>query len=369
MRLPQPRVAPEEGGSTDDLSIRRRDTNIITSMFGKASVERNNLDERFRPTILVGLIYFNSPIDVSKLRILVFERLLQFPRFCSYITIERSNIFFQELSPHDVNLEYHIFEENSKGWTDVNVHSFINEKYNEQKDSNVPLWRLHILNNLADGRHCLLTNIDHTIGDGFSIVQSFMSLLDTNDSNPTTTIQRNNSISNKISNLPDDNNPIKIKSDIFRNIYSLPIIISSTLFSFISPLLPGDSKNRLKLSNYKLPSKNKVFAFSEKIPLNSLKFIKNKFENGTINDVCMAVMTMALKKYLLEMDDSILKSYRRVISASFPINMRKPGADIRNTFGNQVALGSFRFDLNSTERKDIFWSVKDQIDRVKLSPQ
>ncbi len=53
----------------------------------------------------------------------------------------------------------------------ADIDRFLSEEYNKDKDPDRPLWIFYILNGLADGRGCMIANIDHCIGDGVSLIQ------------------------------------------------------------------------------------------------------------------------------------------------------------------------------------------------------
>ena len=270
---------------------------------------------------------------------------------------------FQEISPHDMNLDYHVREEESKGWSVLEVEAFMNQLYIGKKDLSAPLWQFHVMNNLRDGRHCILVDVDHAVGDGYSISASCMYLLDNFDK-----MSSMGNVSLSIKSKIRNKTVYKKTKAAAQSVVTLTSILPSVIRVVGSILMPGDSRNRFKNENHREPSSRKVYAYSSPIPLSVAKTLKGKFEGATINDILMAALNMALIKYFEEINDPILHSYRRVISASFPINMRTD-PDISKQFGNKVSVGTFYFDLWSRDRTDIFWSVKAQFDKLKRSIQ
>ena len=125
-----------------------------------------------RPSLILGLLYFKRPLSVTTCREILTDRLVvEFQRFRSKVIMEKNEIFFQELPLDSIDMHYHCHEVNSQGWTQKDLDMFLSTLYKENKPSCAPLWMFYVLNDLADGRSCLVANIDHCIGDGITMVQ------------------------------------------------------------------------------------------------------------------------------------------------------------------------------------------------------
>ncbi len=98
-----------------------------------------------------------------------------------------------------------------------------------------------------------------------------------------------------------------------------------------------------------------------------MKEVKNKFRGATVNDILTAVLNMMLRRYLIEVDDPVLRNPSALVRGNFPINMRKPDSEIQ--LGNNFSAGSFTYDLEYESRIDLVWRVKRQLDAIKASPK
>ena len=106
--------------------------------------------------------------------------------------------------------------------------------------------------------------------------------------------------------------------------------------------------------------------FTEKIEISRLKEIQKKVEGSTLNDVFMVLLTMVIRYYYEEN-----KEEPPLVRASFPVNLRKPGADNFDRSGsphNLFASGIVKFHLQYKDEVDLFRRLKKSIDRIKLSP-
>jgi hypothetical protein len=114
-------------------------------------------------------LLFKEKISVDAVRSLVTEKLLIYPRFRSKMTFSSSqpslfDIFFEEQSPSDVDLNYHVTMVEGSNWHLADIEEFISKIYMEDMVLDRPLWRMYIINDMADKRHMLLTSINHALG-------------------------------------------------------------------------------------------------------------------------------------------------------------------------------------------------------------
>lgn len=134
----------------------------LSSIFAKVTVDPNY--SAVRPTLIYGLLYFQENLDIHSVRKLMIERLIsRFPRFRSKVVMINNKIFFEELSMSEIDINYHIQEINATNWSQHNLDHFMSSLYRENKLTSKPMWIFYILNNLSDGRSCLMANIDHCI--------------------------------------------------------------------------------------------------------------------------------------------------------------------------------------------------------------
>jgi hypothetical protein len=124
------------------------------------------------PSLILGLLFFHEYIDPEEIRRTLHERFVkEFAKFRSIVLMENAKIYFQELPLADIDMNYHVQSVDSSGWKQQDVSNFLSECYMTHKSIERPLWTFHVLNNLENGRSCLIANIDHCLGDGIAMVE------------------------------------------------------------------------------------------------------------------------------------------------------------------------------------------------------
>lgn len=175
-RVAQGGASPTHPSPTPKKVVRQAST--ISSLFGQTTVDPS-FSERLRPTLIVANMTFKrgSSITAKKVRSMVRERLLVFPRFRSKVVFDSSQrilsaISFQEIPLSKIDLEYHVQEAGGgKGWGARELDAFISQIYSQDMDHEKPLWQFYVINQMADGSDMLMAVIDHAIGDGITMVE------------------------------------------------------------------------------------------------------------------------------------------------------------------------------------------------------
>merc|ERR1712032_1031953 len=101
--------------------------------------------------------------------------------------------------------------------------------------------------------------------------------------------------------------------------------VCGCLDGFFGDQLPGDPPNRLKVKDHRNPGLVKSVSQSDTIPLAKLKEVAMKYDNCTLNDVLMTVLTMTLQAYFEKCEPTTLTQKVRAI---FPISLRPAGFDV-----------------------------------------
>ncbi len=127
-------------------------------------------------------------------------------------------------------------------------------------DFDKPLWRFCIINNMADGRHMLLAVVDHAIGDGASMMNILMSMLDEADGRPIS----------KLDILPHRRERAAHPTLLCR----VAGIVEGTLRGIIAATFPPDPPNSLKLATLKLAITERRCATTSKISLDEVKAVR-----------------------------------------------------------------------------------------------
>eukprot|EP00291_Cryptomonas_curvata_P007428 CAMPEP_0172194746 /NCGR_PEP_ID=MMETSP1050-20130122/25778_1 /TAXON_ID=233186 /ORGANISM="Cryptomonas curvata, Strain CCAP979/52" /LENGTH=191 /DNA_ID=CAMNT_0012870641 /DNA_START=195 /DNA_END=766 /DNA_ORIENTATION=- len=138
---------------------------------------KTSWDGRVRPWLILGVMTFKDEINPDVLWNLLLERLHRFDRFRCRVSVQKNASFaFQQV--RELSRNYHLVLEPSKDWTHDDVNQYLSNLYQENKDLERPLWKVHVLNGLAGGLHGVVINVDHSLGDGASMVEVLLTLMD-----------------------------------------------------------------------------------------------------------------------------------------------------------------------------------------------
>ena len=164
------------------------------------------------------------------------------------------------------------------------------------------------------------------------------------------------------------------------------VFLRGVVWGVVGSVLPGDTPNPLKLVDPRVPGLQRTCSFGDKISLQQVKQIKNKFPGTTVNDILSAVLNMAVQRYYEEECPGFIAS-RPLVRALFPINMRRKAAQVGAragaraeagvdmgggsslALGNCFSSGVYQFLFNYKTRTELVWQVKRQVDLIKISPQ
>lgn len=306
--------------------------------------------------MIVAVLMFDQPMDMTRFRHIMKERLLGYKRFRSRVVHDMTGgAWWQEQA---VDLDDHLIH------IRLDADSCCNKKVLEQLVSELsatpldfsrPLWQIHLVDNCIgeDGkiRQAMIVRIHHCIADGIALVGVLLSMFDrspdlTNDTALPAPVKM------------DDANPwLELMQPVTKS--AITAINLSTTFWTKSMWMMADSKKlparltrmgdmagRFTLDAIKLmamsddsrtrlkgkPRGAKHVAWSEPLPLDEIKTI-GKALDASVNDVLMASVAGAIGSYLRGKGDKVPANSD--LRAMVPVNLRKAGNEhkLGNAFG------------------------------------
>lgn len=326
-------------------------TKGFSAIFSTGSANPNYIG-RYKPVTIIGVIVIASPVDRNKLIGVLKERVLpKYPRLRAVARRQAAEAMaFEEIAVEEMDWAYHVNVEPSSGanckpWSQELLNDFLSDLYGGAKDISKPLFRFHLIDNMADGSSVMILNVDHAVGDGISMIGLLMSLYDEGKV--------------VVPRAPCAKRPAK--PSVFQKLHGL---VHGVVMALAMPICPADPPSNLKLTDMWTVSTERAFSRAEKIPLERVKEVSKQLPGTTVNDVLAAVLNLAIIKYLEEIKDPILKSGKS-IRANFPVSLRKAGkAD-----GNEIATSLLTYKLKHPTRESAVWDIKHQVDVIKVSPQ
>ena len=131
--------------------------------------------------MITGVMIFHDRLDIKKLRRVLAERWLAYPRF-NQRAVDTANAAYWETVPN-LDMDWHVRLAALPGKADkLALEKWVSELASTGLDQSRPLWQFHLVDNydLGEGRigSVLLSRIHHCYADGMALVQVLLSLTD-----------------------------------------------------------------------------------------------------------------------------------------------------------------------------------------------
>ncbi|HSP81495.1 MAG TPA: WS/DGAT domain-containing protein, partial [Myxococcaceae bacterium] len=112
------------------------------------------------------------------------------------------------------------------------------------------------------------------------------------------------------------------------------------------------------------PGVRKRVAWSRPVPVDEVRAIGHG-TGSTVNDVALAVVTGALRRYVLARGQQQVEDLRAVV----PVNLRPLSEPLPRELGNRFGVVFLQLPLRVEEPLARLWELKRRMDRLKSSPE
>lgn len=344
------------------------------------------MDRPTNPMVINGVMLFDQPVDFDQLKRVLDERLAgKFTRFRQRVVEDPagSGKMFWETDPnYDIRAHVYHIALPAPGDT-ATLQQLVGALISEPLDHGRPLWRFFLIDNYGGGC-AVFTRLHHSISDGVSLTRVLLSLT---DSAPGVETELRQSEPRAVK--PQGSGllalPAKVTGDALalaanatgsvvksgQAVIAQPERAVSTLrdawllaatSGVILAKLLVMAKDRSSAYQGDLSLIKRV-AWTAPLPLEEVKAI-GKALGATINDVLVAVVAGALRRYLLARGDDVSRGN---IRAMVPVNLR--AADAELVLGNQFSLVYLGLPVSVEDPQARLAAVKRQMDILKHSPE
>ena len=323
-----------------------------------------------------GFIVFSEPMDFERLKLTLQHGLLRFDRFRQRVVRPAFGPPYWEDDP-DFDLNYHFQRATLPPPGDqAALQDLVSLLASRQLDLSRPLWQFHLVEEYRGGC-ALICRLHHCIGDGLALVYVLLSLTSTEPDMPwpirqpeaprgrrqqrplgrlfrpaRTAFKTSYQVSRALGRegWQTLNQPARL-ADLAREGASGAKSLARLL------LLWPDPRTAYK-GTLGVP---KRAAWSGPIPLQDVKAIR-KGLGGTVNDVLLAAMSGALRRYLEERGEPVDGlNFRAVV----PVNLRKPGTE--DELGNKFGLVFLALPIGIAEPLERLHELRRRMDALKDS--
>lgn len=345
--------------------------------------------------IINGVMLFDEVIDFEKFTSILQERLVgRFARFRQRIVESppgAGRLYWENDPYFDIRSHIRHIALPAPGDTKA-LQRLVGELMSAPLERNKPMWRFYLVENV-EGGCAVFGRIHHCIADGIALIQVLLSLTDETadgEAKGSSGHQAAIPVANdrdsegessfnplspvfKLANIATQTASQIAKAAISQGFQTwdnptrlIELAQAGGLLTAASAailtkllVLPTDRKSIFK---GKLGALKKV-VWSEPLDLDLVKRI-GKGMDATVNDVLVAAVSGALRRYLQAKGDPVQSGDMR---AMVPVNLRNPKEGMK--LGNQFALVYLNLPVSLIRPEERLIAVKRQMDVLKSSPE
>lgn len=345
------------------------------------------MDEPSNLMVITGFMEFERPVDFNRLCVTIESRLASFPRFQKKVVLPRSGIgvpSWEDDEHYDLRSHLQRVALPSPG-DKTELQEMMANLTVAPLDPNRPLWQVHLIENYGPG--CVLFfRIHHCITDGIAGIYVLLSTADTDPDAPwpkpgprrkpkgfslgsllpfesminsakktlSATQAIGRQVLKEIEKATADPSHLK---QLAKASSCVPTDFASVLSKYM--LMSSDPNTAFK---GKLGVRKRI-AWTEPIALDKIKTVGKAISTATLNDVLIATVTGAMRRYLKTRGTRVNELDLRV---AVPVNVRKPGTEFE--LGNKFSLVFLPLPVHLEDQVLRLKEVKRRMDRLKTSP-
>ncbi|MBW1894800.1 MAG: wax ester/triacylglycerol synthase family O-acyltransferase [Deltaproteobacteria bacterium] len=346
------------------------------------------MDDPSNLMIITAFMEFEEPLDFNRLYATVENRLATFDRFKKRVVRPKSKVGMPRWETdknYDLRSHLHRVALPAPG-DKSDLQEMIGNLMTTDFDHNKPLWQIHLIENYGKG--CVLFfRIHHCIADGIALIHVLLSTTDTDPNAPwpessksekkksrskigpmfsfntvmdsvRDTVKTSQKLSAKMfKEIEKYSSDPKKLTKILKTSASLPVEFASVLAKHT--IMKSDPNTAFK---GKLGVRKHV-AWTEPMSLDKIKKVGRAINTATLNDVLIATVTGAMRRYLETRNTSVNELDLRV---TIPVNIRKPGTEFE--LGNKFSLVFLALPVYLKDPILRLKEVKRRMDKLKKSP-
>ena len=335
-----------------------------------------HMEEPTNLMMVTGVLVFDEVLDFGRLTGLMRERLLKVPRLTQRVV--ESPIPFTpprwETDPtFDIRAHFHHVALHPPG-DEAALRELVSDLMSTPLDFSKPLWQFHLVEGYRKGC-ALVGRFHHALGDGVALIKLILSMADGGEPERE---EAPDGEPHGWEGLPAFLGPAA--KAVSRTLEATEGLVREGVESLVHPehLLEiaargasgADALAKILLMSpdpvtpFKGPlGVEKVAAWSKPIPLDEVK-TAGRALGATVNDVLLASVTGALRRYL-EGRRALLSDleFRAVV----PVNLRRPEEE--HELGNRFGLVFVSLPVGIEDPVERLFELKERMDEIKKSPE
>lgn len=333
------------------------------------------MDRPANEALVSGLMLTATPLDMSRLRDLIAQRLLPFERFRRRIVMHG----FPIATPHweddpafDLTAHLHHLALPQPG-DKAALLELVSDLVSRPLDHRRPLWDMYLIDGVGAGS-ALVCRYHHCLADGLAMMALAGRLFDSAPDTPTAlpeappqpghwidallhpALQIQEQSRKALGEFQKGLHQLRHPDEIVDQVRMIAAGIGTAFYTVVRP---ADPASPLKGP---LSGRQRV-AFSAAVPVPVLKAI-GRATGTTVNDVLIAALSGSLRQYLqaIDADPDTLQ-----LRAAIPVNMRRPEHALE--LGNAFGLTFLELPVREADPLERLQQAKQRMDAIKHSPE
>ena len=299
------------------------------------------LESKDLPLHIAAVCVFDAEIPFDRFVASIDSRLPLLPRYRQIVVTPPYNAGYPtwEDDP-SFDIRQHVFREHlDPPGGDLELEALCGRVFSQVMDRGKPLWDIHIIDGLEDGRGALIVRMHHSLADGISGAALLRLILDPTPEGPP-------AVPKPRVRRPRPAPPPSLESAIFSGILSsLEHFVAAEEGALELARALSDDPNALDGVKSLLPE---MMGAVERLPFNKpcggeRKFCWAEFDfpevqairaavGGSVNDVILTVLTRAVARYVELHGQTVANRLMRVVC---PVNLRQDNGE---SLGNQISF-------------------------------
>ena len=337
-----------------------------------------SMEEPTNLMMVNSVIIFDRPLDIARVRQVLEYRWLHYDRFRQRVV--RPSIPFMrpywETDPH-FNLDLHLQRIALPAPGDqAALQDLVSDLMSMPLDFSRPPWKFYVIENYGEGC-AIMGRLHHCLADGMALVSVLLSMTDFRADAPLVPVANENELSpnGRVSSLTkeitDTIGLVRRAADrAFQGAVAAVQDTDKARQLGEQGAGFGISATRLLARSADPPTRlkgklgvMKRAAWSDPIPLSDIKLIKNNL-GGTVNDVIIAAVTGAFRRYLVNKGDEVKDLEFR---AAVPVNLRNEADN--GKLGNKFGLVFLTLPVSIEEPLMRLTEVRRRMQELKGSQE
>ncbi len=330
------------------------------------------LERKEIPLNIAGICIFESPIPFREFVAAIESRLHLIPRYRQIAVAPPFNLGHPtwEDCP-DFDIRRHIFPVTLDApGGEAELENLSSRLVGQVLDRHKPLWEIHLVDGLADGRGALIARVHHSLADGISGASLMKVMFDSSPAPASAAPHPRDRAPRP--HPPEASLVDSLTSALHSSLQSM-IAAEEVLLDFARSLSTERTRNALQELVGLLPE---LAASSERLPFNQPCGSQRKFcwtevdladaqaireaLGGKLNDVILTVVTRAVSRYMQLHGHPVAKRFVRMVC---PVNLRRD--DNGESMGNQISFLPVALPLDIRDPARLLSAVATRTDIMK----